>query len=101
MREGANNYLMKILPFYRHFRLDMVVKNAAKRSRQHAGKKYREYAQRGMYILQVGPFSPPTGPNQGRFFSHFLFSFNALRAHSETSYSLKLVHIALKALTKP
>ena len=55
----------------------------------------------GMYIVQVGPFFPPTGPDQGRFFPLFLFSFSVLRAQSDTFYGLKLVHSALKALTKP
>ena len=60
---------------------------------------YGHAKQTGMYILQVGPFFSPTGPDQGPFFS--LFSFSVLHAHSDTSYDLKLVHSALKALTKP
>ena len=44
----------------------------------------------------------PNWARPGSIFSpHFLFSFSVLHAHSDTSYGLKLVHSASKALTKP
>ena len=49
-------------------------------------------------MLNVGP---QPGPTRVDFPPHFLFSFGALFVHSDTFYGLKLVHSALKALTKP
>ena len=46
-------------------------------------------------------FFPQPGPTRVNFFLHFFFSFSVLHAHSDTFYGLKLVHSALKALTKP
>ena len=37
--------------YYKLHKTFFTIKNAAKRSRQHAGKKYREYAQRRVCFI--------------------------------------------------
>ena len=59
------------------------------------------YSTRDVYSTSWSIFSPQPGPTRVDFSPHFLFSFSALRAHSDTFYGHKLVHSALKALTKP
>ena len=57
--------------------------------------------QQGCIYYKLVDFFPQPGPTRVDFFPHFLFSFSVLHAHSFSFYGFKLVHSALKALTKP
>ena len=55
----------------------------------------------GCIYYKLVNFFPQPGPTRVDFFHHLLFSFSVLHTISDTFYGLKLVHSALKALTKP
>ena len=56
--------------------------------------------EQGCIYYKLVNFFPQPGPTRVNFFPHLLFSFSMLHAHSDTFFGLKLVHSALKALTK-